>query len=203
MTMQTSGTRRRRSAVEGSGPARPATLLDQVLPVFDVRSAHDLVVPVSTARAAAAVESYRVDSSPVVRGLFWLRGLGPAPTTLRTSLTRHGFTILAEKAGEEIVLGVVGRFWALRELENLRAVDDLEAFVAFDRPGWAKGAINIRCEALSPERTRLSTETRVQCIGPTAQRCFARYWLLIKPFSGLIRRRMLAGIAREALAASG
>jgi hypothetical protein len=75
---------------------------------------------------------------------------------------------------------------------------DLEAFMAFDRPGWAKGAISIRTERLDDGSTNLWTETRVQCMDEGARRRFALYWMLISFFSGWIRRDMLRGVARTA-----
>jgi hypothetical protein len=51
--------------------------------------------------------------------------------------------------------------------------------------------------------TFLSTETRVTC-GDTASRFkFRLYWLVIQPFSGLIRVIMLRAIRRTAEALSG
>ncbi|WP_201742261.1 hypothetical protein [Mangrovicoccus ximenensis] len=45
------------------------------------------------------------------------------------------------------------------------------------------------------------TETRVFCLDRAAERAFAPYWYLIRPVSGLIRRRLLAMAARAAEAA--
>jgi hypothetical protein len=45
---------------------------------------------------------------------------------------------------------------------------------------------------------QLTTETRVLLTDEASRRAFARYWLLIRPFSGLIRRRWLAAVARRA-----
>jgi hypothetical protein len=50
--------------------------------------------------------------------------------------------------------------------------------------------------SLSAEDGRLRTETRVLLTDEASRRAFARYWLVVKPFSGLIRRRWLA-LARE------
>lgn len=66
-------------------------------------------------------------------------------------------------------------------------------FTGFAVPGWAKMALNFRVSA-----GELTTETRVQLTDQRSRRAFARYWLLIRPFSGLIRREWLAAIARRA-----
>ena len=43
----------------------------------------------------------------------------------------------------------------------------------------------------------LSTETRIVAVDDAARRAFRRYWVVVGPFSGLVRRRWL-GAAREA-----
>jgi hypothetical protein len=42
---------------------------------------------------------------------------------------------------------------------------------------------------------QLSTETRIQAVDEAARRAFARYWRIVGPFSGVIRRRSLKHIA--------
>ena len=44
---------------------------------------------------------------------------------------------------------------------------------------------------------RLHTETRVRAADRTSGRRFRVYWLVVRPFSGLIRRRWLRAAARE------
>ena len=48
----------------------------------------------------------------------------------------------------------------------------------------------------------MSTETRVLCADAAALRSFRRYWLVVGPFSGLIRILMLRAIAATAIARS-
>ncbi|ABJ14701.1 hypothetical protein I5G24_21295 [Pseudomonas aeruginosa] len=45
--------------------------------------------------------------------------------------------------------------------------------------------------------TLLHTETRVFCPDRASRLRFTPYWLAIRPVSGLIRRRLLAGIERR------
>lgn len=175
------------------------TLLDGVLPTFDYRTFYCVDVDAPAATVIEAAEAYRLNRSAVVRFLFRLRGLGDAPSTLRSSLSRGGFLLLAEQAGREIVFGVAGRFWAVNERGSIVALADARAFVDFDRPGFAKAAINFRAEPSDGGRTRLVTETRVRCCDAVARRRFALYWAFIRPFSGWIRRIMLRGIQRDAI----
>ena len=176
--------------------AASVTLLDEVLPEFDVRSRHARRVHAPPEWVAEAVETIapgRVESL-----LFRLRGLPVPPGSIRERLSRSAFTVLAERPGVETVAGTFGQFWALRELAHMEAPTDLEAFRAFDRPVWAKGAISIRIDPLEDGSTEISTETRVRCVDNAARRRFAVYWSIIRILSGWLRRDLLRRIARLA-----
>jgi hypothetical protein len=183
-----------------TGAAATTTLLDEILPKFDFRSRHDRHVLAPPEKVAEAAERYQFDrdSSPLVRLMFRLRGLRIPSGSVRDALTALGFTVLAERPGEEIVAGTIGRFWTLREQDNLEAPRDLEDFHAFSPPGWAKGVITVRVEPRDDGSSTLVTETRVLCMDERARRRFAVYWALISLFSGWIRRDLLGGIARIA-----
>jgi hypothetical protein len=84
-------------------------------------------------------------------------------------------------------------------MANLVRVPDAAAFIAFEQPGQAKGAMNILVEPISDDRTLLRTETRVACSDIRARLLFSAYWTLIRIPSGLIRRDMLRSIARRAV----
>lgn len=49
-----------------------------------------------------------------------------------------------------------------------------------------------------PAETRLLTETRISGTDVASTRSFRVYWMVIGPFSGLIRRETLHAIARDA-----
>ena len=49
-------------------------------------------------------------------------------------------------------------------------------FVAFEEPGYMKGAMNFRVEPVDAG-TELRTETRVLTTDPASRRAFRRYWL--------------------------
>ena len=48
------------------------------------------------------------------------------------------------------------------------------------------------------EDGRLVTETRVRLTDETARRSFRGYWLVVRPFSGLVRRSWLKAAKRRA-----
>ena len=111
---------------------------------------------------------------------------------------RFGFTILDEDTGRELVVGAIGQPSRLVGGRSV-AVAGGEDFAAFDQAGYAKMAANFRLAPLAGARAiRLSTETRVGCTDAASARRFARYWWLIRPASGAIRRSWLAAIKRRA-----
>ena len=170
-----------------------ATLIDEVMPEFDFASRHGRNVDAPAEWVAQAVELSRLGGPASL--LFKLRGVRVPSGTLREALTASGFTVLVERPGAEVVAGVNGKFWAMREQDYVEAPRDLEAFRAFDRPGWAQGAISLRIEPLPDGSTHLSTETRVRCVDGEARCRFAAYWAVIRVFSAWLRRDLLSRIA--------
>jgi hypothetical protein len=118
-----------------------------------------------------------------------------AGTPLYDLMLAEGFVPLAEEPGREIVLGVVGRFWTLRGGSS-GVVATPEDFLAFETPGYAKAAINFLVER-EGAGSRIRTETRVATTDPASRRSFRRYWLVVRPGSGLIRREWLRAAKRR------
>ena len=172
------------------------TLLDEVLPEFDFRSRHARHVAATPERVMEAVDRFRLGGAASL--LMRIRGLHIPSGSIRDVLTGSGFTVLAERPGSEVVAGTFGQFWALREQAHMEAPLDLHAFRLFDRRGWAQGAMSIRIERVEGDSTDVTTETRVRCVDDAARRRFAVYWLLIRAFSGWLRRDFLRKIARIA-----
>lgn len=184
----------------GAISATTGTLLDEAIPAFDFGNGHGRHVHASPERVTDAVEAFRLQGPGDL--LFRLRGIRLPSGSIRDVLPRSGFTLLAERPGREVVAGTFGQFWAIRELTHMEAPRDMHAFRAFNRPGWAKGAISIRIDPLADGSSYLSTETRVRCSDAAARRRFAAYWALIRVFSGWLRRDLLRRIARAAEASA-
>jgi len=105
------------------------------------------------------------------------------------------FILLGEKPNEELLLGLVGRFWtASGELRRL----DAEGFRSFKEQGYAKAAWNFSLAERPDGSVLLETETRVYCLDQSSRRRFQLYWLVVGPFSGLIRRDVLQAVKRSA-----
>jgi hypothetical protein len=172
------------------------TLLDEVLPEFDFGSRHLRRVAAPPEQLWESVS--QVDLGPLASMLARVRGLHPPSGPILEVLTESGFTVLALRPEVEVVLGTTGQFWKLREQAHMEAPRDLQAFRTFDRPGWARAAVSFQLEPRRDGSTDATTETRVRCVDEGARYRFGAYWLLIRPFSGWLRREFLRKLARIA-----
>lgn len=164
------------------------TLLDTHVGEWHFRERHSIQVDAPPERVFAAVRRVTLAEMGVFRVLAWLRGIRAPVDRPVLEVASATWSVLAEEPGTELVLGAVGRPWRLRGGDSPGG-----DFATFDRPGYAKMAINWRLEG-----STLSTETRVFLTDDEARRKFRRYWFLIRPFSGLIRRVWLRAIKRRA-----
>ena len=176
-------------------------LMDEFLPECDFRAAYEVSINAPAAVVYQKLLGTDFNAAWIVRFLLTLRTGKRVPRRrasggLRQKFQGSGFVILAEAPGEELVIGVAGKFWRPDggRCLNLKAGD----FVRFSRPGCAKVAMNFRLRPESPHRTVLSTETRIQCCDRAAWWKFRLYWTPVGPFSGVIRMAILKRVKEEA-----
>jgi hypothetical protein len=112
----------------------------------------------------------------------------PQKLTLHSLIEWGFFGRLAEEEGREVVLGIAGRFW--RPCGNILAFNE-ENFRGSAPTGLARAIWNFAVQEAGSGRTILSTETRVVCGDAASRFKFHAYWLVVRPFSGLIRQIML------------
>ena len=108
---------------------------------------------------------------------------------------RAGFRVVAERAPEELVIGLLGRFWTATG--DLCREVSVANFAAGPAPGLALAGWNFTVVPRADGSCELRTETRVRC-APDARARFRAYWLIVRPGSGLIRRALLRAIRNEA-----
>ena len=167
--------------------------LEDFLPRFDAVERHEISVRSVPARVWSAVRELDMAESGIVRALYRLRGLPPSAMRLE-GLERLGFLRLSERPESELVYGLAGKFWTpTGHLQHL----DLEDFRGFSQPGFAKAVWGFRLDD-DAIGVRVSTETRVLCLDAGSCVRFKLYWLLVRPFSGWIRREALRLIKRRA-----
>jgi len=169
-------------------------LIDEYLPLFHFSETHETEVNAPVNVVYSSVLACDLGRSAIVRFLFRLRHLPKCEVSIE-GLQQIGFRLLARREDREIVFGLIGIFWTLSaEILPFRP----EEFVSFDAKGYAKAAGNLLAVPITSDRTRLITETRVQCTSSMSRVRFALYWTLIRPFSGLIRREWLRLIKQHA-----
>ena len=174
-------------------------LIDDFLPNYDVRERHTAQVHAPIDKVYTTVRELDLSQAKLSMLLFRLRGLpagrfAPSCFTLDDFLKMR-FILLGERPDEELLLGLVGRFWTPSG-ELLRL--DAEGFRDFNEPGYAKAVWNFTLAKQPCDEVMLATETRVYCLDETSRRRFRLYWLLIGAFSGLIRRELLRTVKRNA-----
>lgn len=186
-------------------------LIDRYLPVFQFQERHAVVAANSPEQLLDAALRPGATEDPWARSFIRLREL---PDRLLGSLgARSGlshraafgiddFMPLGRDADRELAFGLVGRFWQ-RDYGLVRLSQPQTQFIGYSEPSLAKLVLNFSTDVLPDGRTRLTTETRVHCLDGSALRRFTPYWWLIRPVSGLIRRRLLTRIRDVAISAHG
>lgn len=198
-----------------------ATLLDELMPVYDVVERHHALVRAPAAAVYAAIREADLAGGPIASLLMGVRMIPAGAIALlrdpRAALAewrerragrrarhgamrlrdfeRAGFHVIAERPPSELVIGLLGRFWTPRG--GLHPTVGEADFRAGPPPGKALAGWNFTVISHGDGTTALATETRVWC-APDARASFRLYWLLVRPGSGLIRREMLRAIRREA-----
>jgi hypothetical protein len=170
---------------------------EELLPVYDVSDAVATVVeadPQSTYDALLEVDLLEVGKeAPLVGVLGALRvlpevvghllhGESPAkpPESMRLRempeipMAEGGWILLGDRPGEEIALGLVGKFW--RPVIEFAPIATAEEFRSFDQPGFAKTVYDLSVRELEPGRTLLSGLMRTATTDKHARRWFRRYW---------------------------
>ncbi len=173
--------------------------LDTLLPTWQFRERHRRTTSSPASALLAAAEQVTWAEIPVMRVLMRLRSVGRLPLVAHhrvlDDMAALGFTVVG-RTSDELVLAALGRPWAPGRTRAPRLAEQADPagfFVHFAAPGWAKMIANFKVRG-----GELTTETRVMLTDERSRRAFGRYWLLIRPFSGLIRRRWLAAIVRRA-----
>lgn len=182
------------------------THLDDLVPEPRFAQIDHVDVAAPPDRAWEAVRNVDLQESPLARALFGLREI---PARLRgerppkrsatiddiDAIGAPGFHILAEEPGREVIVGAIGKVWELA----IPFVDvrDAAAFAAFREPGYAKVVWALRVEPREGSGSRVVFDLRVTTTDEESWKKFRRYFVLIGPFSHMMRRHLLAMVRRE------
>jgi hypothetical protein len=171
-------------------------LVDEFMPVYDISDAVATVVHADTTGtwdALMEVDLVKVGRSKPLIGVLGalrmlpeiasdlLHGERPPAAPDRLSLRdltdapwqNGGWTLLEERPGEEIALGLVGKFW--RPVISYVGVSSAD-FKQFSEPGYAKHVYSLGVRELDDGTTLLRGEMRVATTDEHARGWFRRYW---------------------------
>lgn len=187
------------------GTLVPVDVLNALVLSADFAEFHSRRVAAPPSLVDRAIRLVTLREMPLVKVLFALRsvpdrlaGRRGLPTSDRLPLLDQmlggGFMLLADDPSQEIVIGTIARVKGRRNRDEGKPKAD--EFAGFDQPGFVKIAMNFHLVDLGSS-TRLETATRVAATDAAGRRAFTAYWLLIRPWSGLIRRFWLRAIDRR------
>jgi hypothetical protein len=192
--------------VSASRAGGMTTRLDEFAPAWQFSEVHSIKVAAAPTRVFDAIRQVRADEIAFFRTLTWIRRGGqqlppgilnaPRDQPLIDLATSSGFIRLAEDVPRELVIGTVVLVPA-----GTRGKLTPEVFRKPLPPGFALATMNFRVTPDGPERSLVTTETRVFANSSQARRRFAAYWRVIYPGSALIRRMWLRAIQRRATSA--
>ena len=180
-------------------------LLESIMPVYDVQEVHSAHVDAIPANVYAAILAVTPGETALARPFLWVRtlpgrlqGAGKIDDALwnKPFLSMPATAILGRAPDREIVVGLIGKFWKLRDGERV-AVQSRDQFMAFDRPGFAVSTLSFHIDA-EGRGCRVTTITRVRTTDPDARRLFLRYWRVISAGSGVLRRTWLRAVKARA-----
>jgi hypothetical protein len=179
-----------------------ANELDRFMPQPDVRERHEALVRAPAPLVFDVAMHFDMQSIPIVRAIFWLRGklMHSTPTSrtpqgLVAETMGLGWGILSHRQGRELVMGAVTRPW---EADVTFRTLPAERFAEFAEPDLVKIAWTLETEPLGQELTRFGSETRVVATDAGGRVKFMRYWRFARVGIVLIRRLLVPAIQREA-----
>jgi len=129
----------------------PDELLDRFIPEYDVVDRHQIRIEAPPETTLAVAANIDLMKSPAIRWIFkareFLMGSTPPPAQATRPLIDHltsiGWRILAQKPGQELVLGAVTQPWladvVFRPLEP-------DEFAGFREPGYVRIAWTLRAD---------------------------------------------------------
>ena len=184
---------------------RPSSMsrLEEFAPLYQFNELHTVRIRAPQAAIYRSIKEVTAAEVTFFRALTWLRRLGragresilnpPSDEPLLGVATRTGFLLLADDPERELVVGTV-----VIAPAGVKRPATPAQFKGLDVSGLAKAVMNFRIDDGGGESWLLSTETRVHATDASARRRFARYWTVIRPGSGFIRRMWLRAIKRRA-----
>lgn len=166
-------------------------LIDKFLPEYTFNECHEIIVNSPIEEVYEVTKNVDLSKSTLIMALFKLRGLPTRRMTLQGLIEDIGFSRLAENYPIEHLIGFLAN-------SRVIPISDAKEFLAHSFSTKVKVVCNFSLFEISPGLTKVTTETRILCLSTVTRRVFKAYWVFIKPFSSMIRKRMLKIVKRQA-----
>lgn len=165
----------------------------------DVDMSHRRLFDAPVAVVWQALTAVDMRDSLVVRGLLTMRGMRPRRPLTLAGLGGSDFRLLSTTPPTDaaprgsIVMGLIAKPWRFKGAIHRDPVDDINAFTT---PGFAVVTWSYAVEP-ADGGSAVMTRTAVRCTDDLSRRRFLRYWRVVGPFSGVIRRESLRLLHRR------
>ncbi|HEX9627859.1 MAG TPA: alpha/beta fold hydrolase [Acidiferrobacterales bacterium] len=167
-------------------------LIDKYLPEHTFSEFHDIVIDSGSIEDVYEIaRDVDLSKSSIIPLLFRLRGLPTKKMNALGFISAMGFSNIEETFPTENLVG----YWKTKKIEP---VSDRQDFINKPIGAKLKVGFSFQFAKLNSNQVKVSTETRVLCIGPRTKFTYAFYWFAIRPFSGLIRKEILRIIKHQA-----
>lgn len=184
--------------------AQHRTLLDDIMPEYQFSERHSQRIHARPGQVMLAIRQTTLGDLKSYATLMRIRGAALRRPYRDPGNSQHERVLDALSAGfislaasdHEIVMGAIGKARSPRP-----DVRDLPEFAAYQQEG-VKLAFNLYVEDAGDGWSTVCTETRVVALDEYSRRIMSRYWRLIVPGSGLLRRQWLNGIKKRAESAA-
>jgi hypothetical protein len=181
--------------------AQPSTGLDRVMPEYQFSERHTTRAHARPEQVIKAVRESTFSDMKSLRTLLRIRaavvrdpGVGDGLHQRRVLEAFASSGYLFDAGEHEVTM-----FGAVNAREQRRPdVRTAQEFVDYHESGGVKMAFDFRAEDAGGGWSTISTETRVMATDPATRSGMGRYWRLIVPGSGLLRREWLDGVRRRA-----
>jgi hypothetical protein len=181
--------------------AQPRSRLDEIMPEYQFSERHSARIHARPEQVLLAIRQSTFRDMASLATLLRLRGLivrmPDTGDSLQDRRVLEAFSASGYLSGgseHEIVMGGGADVRAKRPL----GVRTLQEFADHREQGTVKMAFNFTVDDAGDGWSSVSTETRVMALDDATRRGMGRYWRLIVPGSGLLRRQWLEGIKKRA-----
>jgi hypothetical protein len=183
--------------------AQHRTVLDDVMPEYQFSERHSARIHARPMQVMQAVRQSTFSDMKSLLTLLKIRGAALRTPSDATGALSPDKQILDAFSASGYVSGGSEHELFMCGGANVRAkrplaVRTFEECADYREPGAIKVAFNFNVEEAGGGWSTLSTETRVVTTDDSTRTGMSRYWRLIVPGSGLLRRQWLEGIKKRA-----